>query len=81
MRDAAILTDGASVAVDAFGLFPDWASVLDAVRADGPHVLLSAVRHAEAADPEGCRWLRAKPHDDATVVYLDFGCGSTGSGH
>lgn len=75
VQDAAILTDGASAAVDLYGLFPDWATALDLMRDDGPDALLEAVRQAEATDPDGRHWPRAKVHDDATAVYLDFTAG------
>ncbi len=79
VREAAILTDGASVAVDSYGVFPDWAAALDVIGTAGPAALLRAVREAEATDPQGRRWPRAKPHDDATVVHLDF-AGGWGTG-
>jgi hypothetical protein len=72
IRDAALLTDGAAAAVDRYGLYPDWPALLDDLHTHGPDHLLDRLRQAEAGDPNGQRWPRAKPADDATVVYLRF---------
>lgn len=72
VRDVAILTDGASAAVDTYGLFPDWGTALDMISKNGPAALLQAVRDTEVTDLDARCWPRSKPHDDATVVYLDF---------
>ncbi|WP_436530500.1 protein phosphatase 2C domain-containing protein [Actinoplanes sp. HUAS TT8] len=37
----------------------------------GPEEVLRRTRAAELSDPTGERWPRAKPHDDATAIYLD----------
>lgn len=72
LRRAALLTDGASCAVDAFGLF-DWPQLLDTLDQDGPGYLISTVRAVERADAEGRTRPRHKRHDDATAVYCRFG--------
>lgn len=72
IRDAALLTDGAAAAVDRYGLFPDWLALLDDLHAHGADHLLDRIRQAEAGDPNGQRWPRTKPADDATAVYLRF---------
>lgn len=70
LRRAALLSDGASCAVDQFGLF-DWAGLLDVAATDGPEGLIDRVRAAERDHPERLR--RHKPTDDASVVLCEFG--------
>ena len=72
LRRAALLTDGASRAVDTFAL-TDWAGLLDVLDRHGPSHLISLVRTAELADPEGLTRPRYKRHDDATAAYCFFG--------
>ncbi|GHJ44086.1 hypothetical protein Cs7R123_14280 [Catellatospora sp. TT07R-123] len=72
VRRAALLTDGASCAVDTFGLF-DWAGLLDLVTEQGPGELIRRVRAAETADRDGYDRPRHKRHDDATVALCRFG--------
>lgn len=74
-RRAALLTDGASAAVDQFELF-DWRELLDLLSADGPEELIRRVREAENADSTGARRPRYKRHDDATVAVCEFAGGS-----
>lgn len=69
LRRAALLSDGASCAVDQFGLF-DWAGLLDVTVAEGPEGLIGRVRAAERDQPERLR--RYKPTDDASVVLCEF---------
>ncbi|GIJ28124.1 hypothetical protein Vqi01_32860 [Micromonospora qiuiae] len=69
LRRAVLLTDGASAAVEEFGLF-DWAGLLDVVTAEGPGGLIDRVRAAERDHPERLR--RHKRADDASVVYCEF---------
>ncbi|HVV11160.1 hypothetical protein [Amycolatopsis sp.] len=70
--DAVLLaTDGVSVGVDDYHLF-DWPEVLELVRAQGLQAALDTVRAAEAADPDGTRWPRAKRHDDQALVLVEF---------
>ncbi|MFJ6195979.1 hypothetical protein [Micromonospora sp. NPDC092111] len=69
VRRAALLTDGASCAVDQFGLL-DWPGLLDLVTADGPGALIDRVRAAEREHPDRLR--RHKRTDDASVVLCEF---------
>ena len=69
VRRAALLTDGASGAVDQFGLF-DWRGLLDLLTDAGPGELIRRVRLAEAGD--GQRRSGFKRYDDATAVLCEF---------
>ncbi|WP_341717875.1 hypothetical protein QQG74_29315 [Micromonospora sp. FIMYZ51] len=69
LRRAVLLTDGASAAVEEFGLF-DWVGLLDLVTAEGPGALIDRVRAAERDHPDRRR--RHKPADDASAVYCEF---------
>ncbi|MGX7669531.1 hypothetical protein [Plantactinospora sp. DSM 117369] len=69
IRRAALLTDGASVAVEQFGLF-DWRGLLDLLSEAGPGELIRRVRLVEAGD--GQRRSGFKRHDDATAVLCEF---------
>ncbi|MFC6015344.1 hypothetical protein ACFP2T_03920 [Plantactinospora solaniradicis] len=69
VRRAALLTDGASVAVEQFGLF-DWRGLLDVLSEAGPGELIRRVRLAEAGD--GQRRSGFKRYDDATAVLCGF---------
>ncbi len=71
LRRAALLTDGASCAVDDYRLY-DWSALLDLVTGPGPAELLRQVRAAERADPAGAANVRYKRHDDATVAACLF---------
>lgn len=71
VRRAALLTDGASCAVDVFGLY-DWRGLLDLVTGRGPDELIRQVRQAEAADGDGFARPRYKRHDDATIALCRF---------
>lgn len=66
-------SDGVACGVDTYHVFPDWAAVRDLAKAAGPEAVLDRVRAAEAADPDGSRWPRAKPHDDQALVVAHFG--------
>ncbi|GIH73306.1 integrase [Sphaerimonospora thailandensis] len=68
VRAAALLSDGASRLVDCFHL-ATWHDVLDILNQDSPAELIRRVRDAEHSDPEGERWPRGKPFDDATLAY------------
>jgi hypothetical protein len=68
LRRAALLTDGASRAVDTFAL-TDWDGLLDVLDRHGPSHLISLVRTGELADSEGRVRPRYKRHDDATAAY------------
>ncbi|MFC9734305.1 hypothetical protein ACFWEO_14460 [Streptomyces roseolus] len=69
VRQAALLTDGASRLVDSFNTL-SWAQLLDLLRAQGPTALIDRTREAERSDPVGDRWPRFKRSDDATAAYV-----------
>ncbi|WP_428963324.1 hypothetical protein [Micromonospora fluostatini] len=69
VRRAVLLSDGASSAVEQFGLV-DWAGLLDLVTRDGPGALIDRVRAAERDHPERLR--RHKRSDDASAVLCEF---------
>lgn len=69
LRRAVLLSDGASCAVEQFGLF-DWGGLLDVAVAEGPEGLIRRVRAAERDSPERLR--RHKRDDDASVVLCEF---------
>ncbi|WP_262282798.1 hypothetical protein [Micromonospora sp. MA102] len=69
LRRAALLSDGASCAVEQFGLF-DWAGLLDVTAGEGPEGLIDRVRAAERDHPDRLR--RRKRTDDASVVLCEF---------
>lgn len=71
LHAAALLTDGATRLVDLFGL-EDWPATLGTLAKKGPAALITRVRKAENDDPDGQRWPRSKPHDDAAVAYCRF---------
>ncbi|WP_436771957.1 integrase [Yinghuangia sp. YIM S09857] len=67
LRSVLLLSDGASRLVDTFGL-ASWSELVALVGDAGPAELTRRVRAAEADDPQGERWPRAKAEDDATVM-------------
>ena len=69
VRRAALLTDGASAAVELFGLF-GWGELLDVLTDHGPGELIRRVR---AAERDGAAGMRYKRHDDATAALCLFG--------
>jgi hypothetical protein len=71
LRDAYLLTDGATRLADLFGL-TDWQGLATTVREQGPAALIARTRDAERTDPRATRWPRGKPHDDATVAHCAF---------
>ncbi|GAB3823918.1 hypothetical protein ACFPIJ_62750 [Dactylosporangium cerinum] len=71
VRRAALLTDGASCAVDSFHLY-DWRGLLDALTDSGPQALIGQVRSVEDADSGGHDRPRYKRHDDATAALCLF---------
>ena len=69
---AVLLTsDGVSCGVDDYHLF-DWPDVLALAVDRGPAAVLTEVRDAEHADPDGLRWPRPKRHDDQALVLVRF---------
>ncbi|MEU1604173.1 hypothetical protein [Micromonospora matsumotoense] len=68
LSGAVLLSDGASRIVDQFAL-ADWPAVLALIAAEGPAEIIRRVRAAEASDPHGRRWPRAKAYDDATLAW------------
>lgn len=72
VRQAALLTDGASRLVDTFGTL-GWEQLLELLSTEGPSALIARTREAELADPAGERWPRFKRSDDATAAYVCFG--------
>jgi hypothetical protein len=68
VRRVALLSDGATRFVE-FGL-GSFADALDILGSDKPERLFDRVRMAEASDPEGERWPRAKRQDDIAAAYL-----------
>ncbi|MEU1885249.1 hypothetical protein ABZ491_07165 [Micromonospora rifamycinica] len=68
LRGAVLLSDGASRIVDHFAL-AGWPEVLALIAAAGPGEVIRRVRAAEASDPQGRRWPRAKAYDDATLAW------------
>jgi hypothetical protein len=69
VRRAALLTDGASRAVEQFGLM-DWVALLDVLTVQGPAELIRQVREAERADHH--ERPGHKRHDDATAAICFF---------
>ncbi|MER7891779.1 hypothetical protein ABTX15_18330 [Micromonospora sp. NPDC094482] len=76
LRRALLLSDGASSAVEEFGLV-DWAGLLDVVTMEGPDALIDRVRTAERDLPDRLR--RHKRSDDASVVLCEFDSGDSGA--
>ncbi|MGK5743138.1 hypothetical protein [Micromonospora sp. URMC 103] len=76
LRRAVLLSDGASSAVEQFGLL-DWAGLVDVVTAEGPGALIGRVRAAERDLPDRLR--RHKRADDASVVLCEFDPGDNGA--
>ncbi|GII25350.1 hypothetical protein [Planosporangium mesophilum] len=70
VRRAALLTDGASRAVEHFRL-TDWPGLLDLLTVHGPAELIRQVRRAEIADDTRIQ-SRHKRHDDATAALCLF---------
>lgn len=68
IRAMAVLSDGGSRLVDRFELV-DWPGLFKLLTEAGPAELITQVRAAETADPEGTRWPRGKSKDDATAAW------------
>lgn len=71
LRRAALLTDGASCAVDRFGIL-DWAGLMTVLANEGPAELIRLVREAERTDETGAALPRYKRHDDAAAAVCLF---------
>jgi hypothetical protein len=71
VRRAALLTDGASAAVEQFKLL-DWRGLLDVLTDHGPHELIRRVRNAENVNHDAHSHPRYKRHDDATAALCTF---------
>lgn len=80
VRRAALLTDGATRAVEEFGLC-DWRGLLDTLSEQGPDELIRRVRRAESAAGSAAGSAapastgpvpRFKRHDDATALLCAF---------
>ena len=52
------------------GSLGDWRELLALLGTEGINGVFDRIRAAEAGDPEGARWPRAKRHDDAAIVYF-----------
>ncbi len=69
--EALFVTDGFDAAVEDYCLYSP-ASLVNAARGGLPGPL-AAIRAAERDDPEGLRYPRFKPSDDATALLVRFG--------
>jgi hypothetical protein len=65
---ASLLSDGTTRFTE-FGL-GTWGELLGILDLWGPAAVFSRIREAEAADPSGKRWPRAKRRDDVAVVHF-----------
>ncbi|MGH8906495.1 MAG: hypothetical protein ACRD0K_08260 [Egibacteraceae bacterium] len=68
VRRVVLLTDGAQRAVAPFGLHQSWDGLMRALVTDGPARCIEAIRAAETSDPDGRRFPRGRPSDDATAL-------------
>ncbi|MFC5721390.1 hypothetical protein ACFP1Z_14555 [Streptomyces gamaensis] len=71
VRALAALSDGAARWVEVFRE-GDWPACVSLLSKEGPQSLIDRVRAAESADPEGRRFRRGKPFDDAAAVYAEL---------
>ncbi|WP_336214135.1 protein phosphatase 2C domain-containing protein [Nonomuraea sp. LPB2021202275-12-8] len=69
VRRISLLSDGATRFVE-FGLGL-WTDLFDILGSATPGRLFDQVREAEAEDPKGERWPRAKRHDDIAAIYVE----------
>lgn len=63
--------DGVTCLADDYGV-TDLRGLLNMLKEGGPAEVIAAVRKAEATDPDGIRWPRFKPGDDATAAVCVF---------
>jgi hypothetical protein len=71
VTEALLASNGVSCGVDDYHIF-DWQGVLEQALRTGTPAVLTVVRVAEVADPDGTRWPRPKRHDDKTLVLVRF---------
>ncbi|MFD8316222.1 PP2C family serine/threonine-protein phosphatase [Kitasatospora purpeofusca] len=71
LTDILIATDGVSVAVDKYQVLT-WTQIAGLCRSEGPEAVLNLVDEADASDPFGHRWPRAKAGDDKGLVHLQL---------
>ncbi|MEV0533644.1 hypothetical protein [Kitasatospora sp. NPDC050463] len=71
IQAATVLSDGASRLVTEYRA-ASWADAFATLREAGADGLISAVRKAEATDPDGLRWPRYKVSDDAAVAFCQL---------
>jgi Protein phosphatase 2C len=72
VRRIALLSDGFARIVTTFRLHADWHQLLAALVSGGPDSCVVALRSAEGADPQGLRFPRTSPSDDASVIVCDL---------
>ncbi|WP_242153941.1 protein phosphatase 2C domain-containing protein [Sphingomonas sp. BAUL-RG-20F-R05-02] len=65
-----LMTDGLAALIDDYGLPAD--DFARALRRDGLHGLATRLRAIEGDDPDGTRFARFKPSDDATGLWLSI---------
>jgi hypothetical protein len=68
LRSVTLLSDGATRFVE-FSL-GNWRTLLALLGTEGISAVFDRIRTAEAGDPDGARWPRAKRHDDAAIVHF-----------
>jgi hypothetical protein len=68
LRTMTLLSDGATRFIE-FSL-GSWADLLGLLDREGIAAVFGRIRDAEAGDPDGARWPRAKRHDDAAIVHF-----------
>ncbi|SEM77151.1 PP2C family serine/threonine-protein phosphatase [Streptacidiphilus jiangxiensis] len=71
LADILVVTDGISVAVDKYQVLT-WPQIARLCRTEGPEAVLTLVEEADASDPFGQRWPRAKPGDDKGLGHLQL---------
>lgn len=70
-RPVVLATDGFLRLVDLYAHVDD-EGVLQSITSGGGDALLRMLREIERQDPAGHRYVRVKPHDDATVLAVRF---------
>ena len=79
LRTVTLLSDGATRFIE-FSL-GGWRDLLGVLNREGIAAVFGRIRDAEAGDPDGARWPRAKRHDDAAIVHFSrFGQSSQPTG-